>query len=134
MKPTYEELERERNEMAAQVEQAHAFRNYAVAKLLRLQSEVKGVIYDSAGVAGYHLNGQVAEWDEFAGLMEIIDEPPDTSLAALKAQWLAEAVESICNLDYGYIQFEDGSFAFTAEAISGYAESIRQRAQESGDE
>lgn len=111
MKPTYEELEQERNKLAAQVERLRECTTPAI-KLMRATGELSG-------------------WHEKADLIEsVISETKPTILASLKAQWQAEAVESILNLDYGYIQYEDGSFAYTEEAISNHAESIRQHLQE----
>lgn len=115
MKPTYEELEQERNELVAQVERLRECTTPAI-KLMRATGELSG-------------------WHEKADLIEsVISETKPTVLASLKAQWQAEAVESILNLDYGYIQYEEGSFAYTGEVISGYAEELRQRSQEVGNE
>lgn len=69
-KPTYEELQ-------AQVE--------------RLRDEITAIMADSCGVAGYHYNGEIARWGEFSDLEEMLSETPTQSLAALKAQWQAEA-------------------------------------------
>lgn len=74
MKQTYEELERERNELAAQVE--------------RLSGALGVLIWQAE---------QVDSWERFPSLwiddaQSVANEQPSTALAALKSQWQAEAV------------------------------------------
>lgn len=65
------ELTAERDALKAQVEQ--------------LRTEINGIVADSAGVAGYHLNGDVAFWDEF-DLLEMLDKYPAQCLAERDAE------------------------------------------------
>ncbi|MDP8648025.1 hypothetical protein [Serratia marcescens] len=57
-----------------------------------------GVANNSSGIAGWHLNGEIADWDEI--LPELNIETPATSaaLAAIQAQGVekAQAVVSAC--------------------------------------
>lgn len=76
-KPTYEELERERNELAARVE--------------RLQLAILNAIPFVPG-------GSVK-----ADLRDAYDETPPAALAALKAQWQAEYE----HCDHKYARFGD---------------------------
>lgn len=69
MKPTYEELERERNELAAQVE--------------RLRSVVEE----------YHSENIACE-EAINELVFMLNQPESAALAAIKAQWQAEAFDS----------------------------------------
>src|SRR5690606_14490644 len=82
MKPTYEELERERNELAARVERLRV----ASAEIAWSWREDHG---ENDGV--YH------------DLMDALSETPPTSLAALKAQWQAEYE----HCDHNYARFGD---------------------------
>lgn len=107
----YEELERERNELAARVG--------------RLRESVEVLMANSHGVAGLHLNGDIASWGElteggrFEEWLLALSEQPPAALAALKAQWQAEAVRD----------FEAmlSSFPVTAK------DWIEKRAQKAGD-
>jgi hypothetical protein len=50
-------------------------------RVRKLESALHGmlaIVNDSRGVAGYHRNGDVAEWDEFeeVGLAEVVLAPP----------------------------------------------------------
>lgn len=59
---------------------AEAERDALRARVAELESALSGmlaIVSDSKGVAGYHMNGDVAEWDEFeeVGLAEVILAP-----------------------------------------------------------
>src|SRR5690606_34755240 len=41
------------------------------AQLEQLRGESTAIMDESTGVAGYHLNGQIAQWDEFSELEEL---------------------------------------------------------------
>lgn len=58
--------------------------NVALKKVI---SDVQGVYYKSDGVAGYHLNGQIATWDEvMPDLWEIETPATSSAIAALRAE------------------------------------------------
>lgn len=44
----------------------------AAPELLECLQHIQGIVSESQGVAGWHLNGQIASWDEL-GLREEID-------------------------------------------------------------
>ncbi|MHB9319277.1 hypothetical protein ACP3TG_09180 [Phytobacter diazotrophicus] len=73
-------------ELVAVTEQRDALvvENVALKKVI---SDVQGVYYKSDGVAGYHLNGQIATWDEvMPDLWEIETTATDAARAALRAE------------------------------------------------
>lgn len=105
MKPTYEELERERNELAAQVE--------------RLRSRAFAMLMNRTGL------------DEWYDLEKIYNETPPSALSALKAQWQAEAIEQSVKLCRRKVF--DGPDLYS-DAVLHYASELRQRALESGNE
>jgi hypothetical protein len=75
MKPTYEQLEQQRNELAAQVGRLRGALNQSIELL----------------VTALHEPEQITE-SEIHDLRTIELEQPPTALAALKAQWQAEAL------------------------------------------
>lgn len=70
MKPSYEQLEQERNELAA--------------LLKRLRSAITEIMDDSCGVAGYRFNNEITWWGEFWELENVLSETKPAALAALK--------------------------------------------------
>jgi len=73
-------------ELVAVTEQRDAVvvENVALKKVI---SDVQGIYYKSDGVAGYHLNGQIATWDEvMPDLWEIETPATDAAIAALRAE------------------------------------------------
>lgn len=78
------DLEKQNAELRQQVQELQVH-------VERLRSEIVGIMSESSGVDGYHLNGAVAAWDEF-DLDLLLSETPAQSLEALKAQWQAEDV------------------------------------------
>lgn len=61
-------------------------RDALAAHVKRLCREMTGIINDSCGVAGYHLNGAVANWGEFESLSEALKQTPAQSLQLLTEQ------------------------------------------------
>ena len=58
--------------------------NVALKKVI---SDVQGVYYKSDGVAGYHLNGQIATWDEvMPDLWEIETPATSSAIAAMRSE------------------------------------------------
>ena len=45
----------------------------AAPELLELAELVFGIVCESQGIAGYHLNGDVADWGEFEGIVALQD-------------------------------------------------------------
>lgn len=98
-KPTYEELEQERNELAAQVE--------------RLRSAAYSILVNRTGM------------DEWYDLEKAYRETIPAALAALKAQWQAESFEiaaSICE-DVA----DTSCYDVVNDALHEAADKIRQR-------
>ncbi|GEM_PF-1438556 len=99
-------------ELVAVTEQCDALvvENVALKKVI---SDVQGVYYKSDGVAGYHLNGQIATWDEvMPDLWEIETPATDAAIAALRAEAKAEAIPD------GYVLVPQ-EMHLTAEAMEG---------------
>lgn len=73
-------------ELVAVTEQRDAVvvENVALKKVI---SDVQGIYYKSDGVAGYHLNGQIATWDEvMPDLWEIETPATDAARSSLRAE------------------------------------------------
>lgn len=76
-------------------------RDALAARYAALADEVRAMIQDSDGLAGYHLNGEVACWSELE-VGHLLSEPGDLGEKVLarrdalkKARWQAEALEGI---------------------------------------
>ncbi|WP_273830377.1 hypothetical protein [Serratia bockelmannii] len=54
-----------------------------------------GVANNSSGIAGWHLNGEIADWDEILPELNIETPATDAALAAIQAQAKAEAIEQL---------------------------------------
>jgi len=80
-KPTYEELEQSRNELAAQVERLRGCLNDCSAILDRATDGRSGIL---AATEKIHSIVDAA-----------IDEPPPAALTAMKAQWQAEIIQMV---------------------------------------
>lgn len=113
----------ERLRESEQREQALAARYTALA------DEVRAMIQDSDGLAGYHLNGDAACWSEF-DVGHLLSEPDEVGgkvIARLKAQWQAEALEWAS----GAFIVEQGDFAFeraeVSEWLSETADELRRQ-------
>lgn len=113
MKPSYEQLEQERNELAAQVE--------------RLQI--------AAATVECALSNSNFAVDGLDDLQEALDETPPAALSALKAQWQADILENIsvaiASHDWFYAQKTPVQ---VATALLEESNRIRQRALEADDE
>ena len=125
MKPTYEELQERSNEYALRIQELERERNELAAKVERL----RGVAYDVL------VNRTVV--DEWYDLEKAYRETPPAALAALKAQWQAEAVREVAadirGMTAHHTQY---SVSLMACRVDGMADSIerieevRQRPQE----
>lgn len=113
MKPTYEELERERNELAAQVERL------TVMPYTKTRAE----FMESLGVDGMSADKKRlinAAWDRAEWFF-------NQRAALLKAQWQAEAIDSAIN-ELSYCGCDGQAWASELEQYA-----IKLRAQEAGD-
>ena len=119
MKQTYEELERERNELAAQVNKLRETIEL-IAKWNSHTTEL-AVNHGSSGVRDFYR--RIAE--------SSLSEQPPSALAALKAQWQADAIEQSVKLCRRKVF--DGPDLYS-DAVLHYASELRQRALESGNE
>jgi len=78
-----------------QRDEARAERDALAARYAALADEVRAMIQDSDGLAGYHLNGDVACWSEFE-VGHLLSEPDELGakvLARRDALKQAEALE-----------------------------------------
>src|SRR5690554_2939204 len=121
MKPTYEELEQERNELAAQVERLRGLLKPKVIDLIRcgIGSNYSGSLFDNA-MKEYH-----------EPLVLALSETPPAALAALKAQWQAEALEEVAK-DIKEMQHPDDHHWDTVFVLDR-AKIIRERAGQTND-
>lgn len=87
MKPTYEELERERNALAAQVERLRG----VLKNLVRIDHKNGGSLGPSG--AFYYKVSEHLFW----AAESVLSEPPPDALGSLKAQWQAEAITEFMN-------------------------------------
>ena len=61
-----------------------------VAHIEVMADEITGIINDSVGLAGYHMNGEIASWQEF-DIEDILEQSPQTSLAEVRAKQAEES-------------------------------------------
>lgn len=61
---------------------------------------------------------------------DILGQTPTKSLAALKLEQQAKALEDLLDSDTGYLQTEEGQFAYYDYEISGRIEQLRNQAKE----
>ncbi|HFL5071681.1 TPA: hypothetical protein ACG35O_000622 [Escherichia coli] len=93
---------------------------------------VRSVADNSSGIAGWHLNGDIATWEEI--LPEINDietQATDAFLAEVRAQgveMLAKNHQSIVNVLKGDSLFSDGEYrhAIIASAATSFAAQLRK--------
>ncbi|HDH9329696.1 TPA: hypothetical protein PJR46_004699, partial [Escherichia coli] len=79
---------------------------------------VRGVADNSSGIAGWHLNGDIATWEEILPEINDIETPAtDAFLAEVRAQgveMLAKNHQSIVNALKGDSLFSDGEYRHAA--------------------
>ncbi|WP_110708546.1 hypothetical protein [Salinicola sp. CR57] len=102
-------------------------RDALMVRYAALAEELRGIIQDSDGVAGYHLNGDIAAWGEF-DIEALLEDPgadaPETSLAQLKARvaagGFAQGLRQAVRICESYANEHDNEDrAFGARAVSG---------------
>ncbi|EOA2133871.1 hypothetical protein ACHU2H_000919 [Escherichia coli] len=93
------------------------------AVMLETIEAVRSVADNSSGIAGWHLNGDIATWEEI--LPEINDiETPATD--AFMAEVRAQGVEMYAdNLDNGADDAERGGFDYAVKFLRSEASSVR---------
>lgn len=136
MKPTYEELEELSNEYALQIEELERERNELAAQVERLRCALNQCVHVVEDT-NYGWDGDCGVINKVCCIADgVLDEPPTASLAALKAQWQAEAFEIAAKLCEGESE-ENKPYEFAQDfSLMGEvcAETIRRYAQEAGDE
>ena len=92
-------------------------RDEALAYAERLRDSIEALMASSDGVAGLHLNGEIASWGEiteggrFDEWLLALSEQPPSALAALKAEWQAEALKEIARIAH-----HGGLIGFSSDA------------------
>ncbi len=56
-----------------------------------------GVANNSSGIAGWHLNGEIADWDEILPELNIETPATDAALAAIRNEATARALKHLCD-------------------------------------
>ena len=109
------ELQQGNDELAEQVELLQAFRD-----------EVIGVMNNSQGVAGWHLNGDIASWDEL--LPDIPESTPAQCLDEIRAQAGRAGFIAGINARRG-IEYDvhNGDWKAADRAADEYANTIRNQ-------
>ena len=128
-----EKVEAERDELSRDWDSEHYHRlaverdrDALAASYEALANEVRGIMQDSDGVAGYHLNGDVADWDEFE-LGGLLSEQGPDCLARRDARMKAEALHE-------FLMFPRmGDEPVRAKAVK-LRDGYRQQAVRGGDE
>ena len=99
--------------LAAQVELLSAFRD-----------EVVGVMNNSQGVTGWHLNGVIATWDELFPVVPDV-ESPATCLAQVKSEYFEKGfIQGVKFSGSGFVSESD------YEEAKAYGDDIRQGGKE----
>ena len=87
-----------------------------------LENEITGIINDSAGVSGYHMNGDIAGWHEF-DITDILEQSPQTNLTDRDAEFARKAYLQAC-VDFG-ISDSLVSKVQVEERSKQYAQSVK---------
>lgn len=112
MKPSYEELEARCAALAAED-----------AALNAVIKAVQGVANQSQGIAGWHLNGVVAEWDEILPEINNVETP---ATDAFLAEVWAQGVEMYAdNLDSSADDAERGGFDDAVKFLRSESSGVR---------
>ncbi|HBH6944079.1 hypothetical protein CMV42_21535 [Escherichia coli] len=84
---------------------------------------VRSVADNSSGIAGWHLNGDIATWEEILPEINDIETPAtDAFLAEVRAQGLEMYAD---NLDNGADDAERGGFDYAVKFLRSEASSVR---------
>lgn len=97
---TYEALKAERDALAVENAEMRGVIDAAI-----------GVANNSSGIAGWHLNGEIADWDEILPELNIETPATDAALAAIQAQGV-EKFADMCR--------EKSKLATTADSCAGW--------------
>ena len=84
---------------------------------------VRSVADNSSGIAGWHLNGDIATWEEILPEINDIETPAtDAFLAEVRAQGVEMYAD---NLDNGADDVERGGFDYAVKFLRSEASSVR---------
>lgn len=84
---------------------------------------VRSVADNSSGIAGWHLNGDIATWEEILPEINDIETPAtDAFLAEVRAQGVEMYAD---NLDNGADDAERGGFDYAAKFLRSEASGVR---------
>ncbi|HGX0548484.1 TPA: hypothetical protein ACNRZE_000928 [Escherichia coli] len=84
---------------------------------------VRSVADNSSGIAGWHLNGDIATWEEILPEINDIETPAtDAFLAEVRAQGVEMYAD---NLDNGADDAERGGFDYAVKFLRSEASSVR---------
>lgn len=118
LRSTEEALEAWKTEAAElrdQVQALQASRSKLSATLRLLCGDLIALSTESAGVAGWHLNGQIAAWDTFEGMMKIAHDYHDKKeFDRLGKNYMAEGIRMIFDEDLVTRYYDD---EFDAEFV-----------------
>ncbi|WP_440530461.1 hypothetical protein [Serratia nevei] len=97
-----------------------------------------GVANNSSGIAGWHLNGEIADWDEILPELNIETPATDAALAAIEARSITAALDSCseyldtdCVMDRLGISYADAELRSIGamelcNALKSHAANIRE--------
>ena len=93
------------------------------AVMLETIEAVRSVADNSSGIAGWHLNGDIATWEEILPEINDIETPAtDAFLAEVRAQGVEMYAD---NLDNGADDAERGGFDYAVKFLRSEASSVR---------
>ncbi|HBE9101663.1 TPA: hypothetical protein KNG86_003884 [Escherichia coli] len=93
------------------------------AVMLETIEAVRSVADNSSGIAGWHLNGDIATWEE---ILPEINDIKTTATDAFLAEVRAQGVEMYAdNLDNGADDAERGGFDYAVKFLRSEASSVR---------
>ncbi|HFI7802405.1 hypothetical protein ML319_12100 [Escherichia coli] len=93
------------------------------AVMLETIEAVRSVADNSSGIAGWHLNGDIATWEE---ILPEINDIETTATDAFLAEVRAQGVEMYAdNLDNGADDAERGGFDYAVKFLRSEASSVR---------
>lgn len=91
---------------------------------------VRGVADNSSGIAGWHLNGDIAKWSEILPEIDDIETPAtDRIVAGIKADGVEEFAKH-CDERIGFVEPEDEElYTLMEEQARDFAQQLREGAK-----
>ncbi|WP_071359477.1 hypothetical protein [Raoultella ornithinolytica] len=91
---------------------------------------VRGVADNSSGIAGWHLNGDIAKWSEILPEIDDIETPAtDRIVAGIKADGVEEFAKH-CDESIGFVEPEDEElYTLMEEQARDFAQQLREGAK-----